>query len=103
MNNIFETNLKYYRQRRNIGQKELAAIIGITCQTYSAYERGSIQCDYDTLLRLSRFYDITVNQLLKDRKDHCHRIKKVDWDDIMNYYHKLGNLITKIDKITEKI
>jgi len=45
-------------------QRELAALLNVSQNTYSQYENGVIELTAETLLRLADFYDVSVDYLL---------------------------------------
>ena len=54
------------RKKRSLKLKELAAALGVSTSAISLYEMGERRPDYNTLLKISDFYDVTVDYLLKD-------------------------------------
>ncbi len=52
------------RRTRGLSQKELGEEIGATDKTVSRWERGANLPDIETLLALSRFYGVNINELL---------------------------------------
>lgn len=52
------------RNKRKLTQQELADKVGITRATYAQYELGRRTPDYDTLIKLAKFYKVTVDYLL---------------------------------------
>lgn len=60
-----DSNFRYYRERLGMRQEDVANYLGLAKTTYAAYEQGTAQADYETLKRLSRLYDVTINQLLE--------------------------------------
>lgn len=52
------------RKARNITQEELAKRIGTTRSALSQYETGTRQPDYDTLQRISKFFEVSTDYLL---------------------------------------
>lgn len=63
MNN-FAKNLKELRIEANMTQATLAQKMGVSQNTVSSWELGTRQPDYDTLLKLSRLFDVTTDYLL---------------------------------------
>ena len=62
--------LKEIRECRQITQQELADILGCTPVTYCRYETGARQPSIDTLLKLSEYFNVTVDYILgKDPAD----------------------------------
>lgn len=56
--------LKKLRTEKKLSQKDIAEYLGITQQAYANYERQARQADYDTLKKLSNFFDVSVDYLL---------------------------------------
>lgn len=56
--------LKKMRLLTNKTQKEVAKDIGLTQFTYSNYEIGKTQPDYETLIKLADYFHTTVDNLL---------------------------------------
>jgi putative transcriptional regulator len=51
------------RKRRKLKQEELAAILNVSRQTINAIEAGRYLPSLPLALRLSMFFDMTVNEL----------------------------------------
>ena len=62
-------NLKSIREDRNIKQKDIAKILNVSQNTYSQYETGVISLTAEILIKLSDFYDVSIDYLL-DRTDN---------------------------------
>ena len=62
-NFAFINKIKKLRDERRIKQSEIAAYLGISPQSYSAYENGR-EPDYEKLVLLSTFYDVSADYLL---------------------------------------
>ena len=58
---------KEYREDNNLLQKDIADYLGLPTTTYATYEQGKAEADYHTLIKLSKLYKISINQLLGDR------------------------------------
>ena len=56
--------LKELRESRGLTQQQVADHINKTFQAYSLYEKGKRQPDYDTLIKLAHFFNVTVDSLL---------------------------------------
>ena len=57
-------NLKTLRLKYNYTQKGLSAILNITRQAYSHYEKALREPDLCTLVRFSHFYKVTLDDLV---------------------------------------
>jgi len=60
----FKTNLRQTRLLLCLTQKQVAEKIGITHQSYQAYESGVALPTLENFLKLCRFFDLTPNELL---------------------------------------
>ncbi len=52
------------REDKDLTQKQLAQVLGTTQQTYSRYETGEIIIDIFSIVKLSEFYNTSVDYLL---------------------------------------
>ena len=55
--------LKELRETKNMKQREIASIIGVTQRTYSNYETGTREPDIETLIRIADYYGISLDML----------------------------------------
>ena len=62
-------NIKSIREDRDIKQKDIAKILNVSQNTYSQYETGVISLTAEILIKLSDFYDVSIDYLL-DRTDN---------------------------------
>lgn len=56
--------LCYLREQKALTRKEVADFLKIDQSTYGKYELGKRAPDYETLLKLSDFYEVSVDNLL---------------------------------------
>lgn len=63
MNN-FSKNLKDLRLESHLSQAALAEKMGVSQRTVSSWELGARQPDYDTLLKLAHFFNVSTDYLL---------------------------------------
>lgn len=61
--------LKTLRTQMNLSQKDVAEFLGITQQAYANYERQARQADYETLGKLSNFFNVSIDYLLGNTDD----------------------------------
>ena len=57
-------NIKALREDRDLRQRELAAVLNVSQNTYSQYENGVIELTAENLIRLADYYDVSVDYLL---------------------------------------
>ena len=56
--------LRELRKKAGMSMKELGKYIGVSESTISKYETGVYKMDYETLLRLSEFFGVSVEYLV---------------------------------------
>ena len=57
--------LKQLRRQRGISQLKLAMDLGLTQNSISRYESGEREADYQTLIRLADYFNVSVDYLLE--------------------------------------
>ena len=60
---------KILRKEKGFSQAEIAKSLGITQQAYANYERGVREADYDTLAKLAKLFDTSIDFLLGHTAD----------------------------------
>ena len=61
--------LKVIRLQNNLKQQHIADVLGITRSAYCGYEIGRRAVDVDTLLKLSKFYNLPIDIFLENELD----------------------------------
>lgn len=59
----FKDMLKYFRERENLSQKELAEKLGISASTISMYEVGSRQPNFEIEEAIADYFNVDLNTL----------------------------------------
>lgn len=62
--NLFKIRLIQLREEANLTQKQLAEAVKIPNSTLNRYETGIRVPDYDTLIMIADFFDVTTDYLL---------------------------------------
>ena len=62
-------NLRAIREDRDIKQKDVAKVLNVSQNTYSQYETGVIALTAEVLIKLSKYYDVSIDYLL-DQTDN---------------------------------
>ena len=60
-----DNRIKDLREDNDLTQTQVAQAIGITQRKYSYIETGTQQLTDEMLVKLSKFYDVTVDYILK--------------------------------------
>ena len=67
MSNIqLANNLRFLRTKHKLTQDDLSSLLNISRQAYSNYETRKRTPDLDSLLHISRFYRISIDELVLD-------------------------------------
>lgn len=57
-------NIRSLREDNDYKQREVAAVLNVSQNTYSQYENGVIEWTAENLLKLADFYNVSVDYLL---------------------------------------
>ena len=63
--------LKELRKQRGISQLKLAMDLGMNQNTVSRYENGEREADYQTLIKIADYFEVSLDYLL-GRTDDFH-------------------------------
>ena len=64
-NPVFGANLKLLRTRRGRSQEETAIALDVKRSSYSGYENGSAEPSFELLVRMSEYFKVSIDKLLK--------------------------------------
>ena len=67
VNNYFGKKLKELRLEMGLSQQKLGDELGFCNQTISFWENGSREPDLDTLLKISKYFEISIDELLEEK------------------------------------
>lgn len=62
--NKFAERLNYLRTENEMSRRQLADRLNVSVRLISYWENGQRECDFDTLLRLSEIFDVSVDYIL---------------------------------------
>ncbi len=62
--NVFKDNLKELRLEKNLGQVELAKALDVSKGIISLWENGLREPNMYSLIKLAKFFDITIDELV---------------------------------------
>ncbi len=57
-------NIRNLREDNDYRQKDIAAVLNVSQNTYSQYENGVIELTAENLIKLADFYEVSVDYLL---------------------------------------
>lgn len=90
-------NIKQLRLRRGITQIELAKLCNISQSALSGYETGRYEPDIDTLVRIAKIFNATIDEVVGVVQDQeisdiesalsreIHDLTDVEMQDILDY------------------
>lgn len=67
--NVLGKRLAHLRKQKHLSQYKMAEVLGMSRGQLANYEQGSRQPDYDTLKRLSVYFDVNIDYLLGHTED----------------------------------
>jgi transcriptional regulator with XRE-family HTH domain len=62
--NFFGKNLQYLRREKNLKQHEMQYSLGFSRTTWSNYEKGKSAPSLDGLIRIAKFFGVTLDELI---------------------------------------
>lgn len=60
---IAMNKIKNLRIEKGLSQVDMAKLLNTTYQAYAHYERGRREPDIETIIKLSQFFNISLNEL----------------------------------------
>lgn len=75
--------LKQLRKEAGLTQKMVAQILNVSCSTYTKYELGENEPDIETIIKLSKIFQVSVDYLLDVDVDNQNSSSFMD----VNYLH----------------
>jgi len=73
---VIGQNLKLLRKRKGYSQEEVAKTLGLTRSSYSGYENNVAEPSLESILSFSKFYKVSVDELLKNEFE---KYSEQDW------------------------
>lgn len=59
-----KTNLRQLRKEKKVSQEIVGKLLNVTSQAYSRYELGERELGYEALIKLAKYFDVSVDYLL---------------------------------------
>lgn len=63
---VMENNFKEYRLKRGISVKDMASMLAVSRNTYTNYENGSYEPNFETLIKISNILNTSIDVLLNN-------------------------------------
>ena len=74
--------LKQLRKQKNLTQANLADFLCISKSAYGYYEQGKNQMDYKTLVKLSDFFGVPIDYLIKGPVENIFSLNQSECEHI---------------------
>lgn len=101
---IFNERLKQLRKERNLTQYDLVELLGFSRGQIGNYEQGTREPNLNTLLKISDFFNVSVDYLLgkTDRINNKKDVKRVD-KEILDLLQGISKNIEELKKGQEEL
>lgn len=66
---IFSEHLRYLRKQNNMTQEELGKLLHLSINAISNYETGKQEPSLSTLIKISKIFNMSVDELLLPTKN----------------------------------
>ena len=53
---MFSTRIKLLREEKNVMQKDVSDIVGVSQSTYNLYENGKREPNFETLIKIAKYF-----------------------------------------------
>lgn len=97
----FSTKLRELRKKQKLTQDELALKVGIHGRHIGKYENGQVMPNAETLIRIAKVFDISIDYLILDAEDP--RLIDLQDRDFLRYFKELENMTEKDKEIVKSL
>ena len=80
---MFKDKLKFLRKYQELSQEQVAKTIDVLQSTYSRYEQGTREPDFETLKKLANFFDVSIDYLLENDRSLSDTDEIVDLNNFL--------------------
>ena len=87
------------RKEKNLTQDELGEQIGVTNKTVSRWENGNYLPPVEMLRILSKFYDVSINEILNGERINDCNYKNISEENVKSALNRSNAIIRKQKKI----
>lgn len=83
-------NLREYRKKHGILQKELASQLGVAVSTFSGWESGAYEIDNRNLIKLSKLLNLSIEFLLDvENEPDIFDNARIEQPEILQLYERM--------------
>ena len=80
---MFNEKLRFLRKYQHLTQTEVAEELNLNQRTYSQYETGANEPNFETLKKLANFFDVSIDYLLENDRSLSDSEEIVDLNDFL--------------------
>ena len=97
---MFGERLKDLRKDKNIFQKELAYDLGVTSQTISFWEVGRCYPDFEMLVKIANYFNVSTDYLLGNEKKVKENLELNEEKEVINRFLVKIGFLDNNEKLT---
>lgn len=94
--------LRKLRKENNLELKKVANDLSIPYNTFSRWERGECEPNIETLIRLSDYYHVSIDYLLKNKEKETYEITKEEFIEFTNFKKEFDKMYKMLGLIESK-
>lgn len=80
----------YLRKLHKVSQRKLGAYLGLSQSAIAKYERNESEPDIDTLKRMSKFFDVSIDYLVNE--DDMVSLRKEKYNKLIECSQKMAEI-----------
>ena len=88
--NYFGKQLRCYRKHLNLSADKAAELIGISTSYIGLLERGDRMPSLPLLLKVCKFFDVTIEEFLRDEKDKANATRNTEELELLIFFNSLN-------------
>lgn len=103
----FSDNLRMLRAKYKLSQQDIGEIVGLTSQAVSKWENDIAQPDNDSLIKLAKYFNVSIDYLLGIEKDDEEKGNEANsvrnnnkFDELEKLFKKNRDILTEDDEET---
>ena len=96
-------SIKALRKAKGLTQEELADLIPISQNALSRWETGGNEPDLKALIKLSKIFQTTIDNILGEKPENIVLISKKEFEDLQETIKKANEVIQIIEKENPEI
>lgn len=98
----FQKEFKKLRTEYNMTQAELAKALNVSRSTIGMYEQGKREPDFETLEKISDFFNVSMSVFLEDQMTDCDLLQVI-CSSFENIFHSLGDFVLTYHSMSDII